>query len=136
MLKKRIVSIGLITVICCGLLNGCKDKSDVDMLVGTWKINDLEAGTKYDEYVIEFYEPYEAGGTCGDLGYINTHNGQRKGTYSYHESSKTLELSLYNEFNVPNDWTDYLTMTLEIVNDDCIQLQSDDYVLELTKYEN
>lgn len=133
LMKKKVTSMGLATIMCFGILSGCGNKSDMDKLIGTWQVDDLDAGTRYDDYIIEFYEPYEEDSTDGDLGYINSHGAQRRGKYNYHESSKTLELSLYDEFNVPNDWTDYLTMILEIEDDNCIYLQSEDFTFELTK---
>lgn len=134
--KKSVLSIIVILSMCAVMLSGCGKKSDVDKLIGTWKIDDMGANSIFGDYVIEFYEPDEKDGNSGSLGYINRHDAHRRGEYSYHESSKTLELALYDEFNVPNDWTDYLTATVEFEDDNCIWLESEKWTLKLTRYED
>ena len=104
--KKSVLSVIVILSICAVMLSGWGKKSDVDKLTGTWKIDDMDAGSIFGDYVIEFYEPDEKDGTRGSLGYINRHDAHRRGEYSYHESSKTLELALYDEFS---EWLDGLS---------------------------
>lgn len=108
---------------------------DLKRLVGTWQLIDLQANEVEGEFIIEFYEPNVKNGTIGNLRYVTYEGIRRRGEYNYHESSKTLELALFDEFNCENQWTEYFTFTLDFESDDCIMLESEKYLFELNKIE-
>ena len=132
-MRKCVKKIVLVILGCGVLLFGC-GKNDLDKLTDIWEIHNIGGDSSFDNYVIEFYEPDEKGSTCGDLNYITNSGSQRRGKYNYHKSSKKIELELYDEFGVPNDWTFYQTFTLDFKDDNCIQLKSQELTLELIIY--
>lgn len=118
-----------------GLVSADDEDNGIDFLEGTWEIDDLGADTKYNGYIIEFYSPDQKNGSAGSLRYINNQGWDRRGQYSYHESSETLEIALYDEFDVENDWTVYFTFSVAVEDNDYIRLDSEKYIFDLIRLE-
>lgn len=119
-----------------GMSGGSSNVSyNLERLMGTWRLINLQSDEMEDDFIIEFYEPNVKNGTVGNLKYVINEETHRRGEYNYHDSSKTLELALYDEFNCENQWTEYFTFTVDFESDDCIMLESEKYLFELDKIE-
>lgn len=109
-------------------------KSDIEKLIGAWRVDTDRIPVI--GVALEFYEPNDKGSTYGNLEYTLRDGDTMKGGYNYHESSKKIEIDLYDFTNTLNEYTRQYTFVLEFEDNNHFRLENERYTYELIRVDN
>lgn len=132
-MKKNVIVAGFCFCMLFMVVQGCGKKSDLEKFIGAWQMIEPD-GHMFLGRAMEFYEPNEKDSTTGNLEYtLKNSDTVRKGEYHFHESSGKVELALYDEFGVLNDYTRHFTFTVEFNGDNEMIFEDEDSTFVFSK---